>query len=279
MKNNRILVYALIISFVVHSALIFLLFHPEKREKKARKYTRPILVEPYQFMKNLEKFKAPRPKYASIVPHSAKRNTRLNAPPSYRSASASSFTPPAPFKRTHAFRNNNIVNSFNYKRVMSNSHVFSTTTRSVQKPTPRLSNIFPMGGAFLNSAPNPGTGGIKNPSEGIKTATVNLNTTTIKYASYLLHVKNKIENVWEYPTSARKRGLSGILVIEFTINQDGSIYRVSVLKSSGHKVLDKAAVQAIYDGSRYNPFPDYWTIKRLNIIGTFIYRLYNFYVY
>ena len=44
-------------------------------------------------------------------------------------------------------------------------------------------------------------------------------------------------------------------------------------------MLDKAAMRAIYDAARYNPFPHYWKINRLNIIGTFIYEFSNFYAY
>ncbi|MCL4321823.1 MAG: energy transducer TonB [Deltaproteobacteria bacterium] len=269
MKNNKVLVYALIISLIIHSALIlFLLGYNNKKTKKYHKYTKPVIVEPYKFIKNLEKFKIKNPKYASIKPHSASKNTRLKAPSSYRNpsyaASMASNTPPAEAQN---------------RRIMSSSHIFSNNHEVQPKQNQRLSSLYPMGKQFFNQNQPVQKSGIKNPSHGVKSATVNLNTTTIKYASYLLHVKNKIENVWEYPARAQKRGISGLLVIEFSINRNGSIYRVKILRSSGKKMLDRAAVKAIYDAARYNPFPHYWTIKRLNIIGTFIYRLANFYLY
>ncbi len=266
MKNNKVLIYALIISIIIHSALIlFLLGYNNKKTKKHHKYTKPVIVEPYKFIKNLKKFKIKKPKYASIKPHSAPKNTRLNAPPSYKNPSyTASNVPPAPSQN---------------RRIISSSHIFSNNHQTQPKQNPRLSNLYPMGKQFFNQNRSVQKPGIKNPSHGVKSATVNLNTTTLTYASYLLHVKNKIENVWEYPVKAQREGISGILVIEFSINKNGSIYRVKVLRTSGKKTLDRAAVKAIYDAARYNHFPHYWTIKRLNIIGTFIYRLSNFYLY
>ena len=284
MKSNKVLIYALIVSVVIHSALILFLLkygNQHKKNKKVHKYTKPILVEPYKFIKNLEKYKIKNPKYASIKPHYAKKNTRLNAPPSFSNPSSAPvpYTPPAPFQRNFASNYRRRKPAPRYRRVISNSHIVSNNTSSRPRRRRRLSNLFPMGKFFNQAAPNAAGTGIKNPSRGIKSATVNLNTTTIKYASYLLHVKNKIENVWEYPYRARREGLSGLLVIEFSINKNGSIHSVAILRSSGKKILDKAAVKAIYEAARYNPFPHYWTINRLNIIGTFIYRLSGFYVY
>ncbi|MHB1661368.1 MAG: energy transducer TonB, partial [bacterium] len=190
------------------------------------------------------------------------------------------YTPPAPFQRNFAKNYTNRPVVRRHSRTISNSHIISNNTSVQPKRTMRLNTLFPMGRRFLNQTnQNQSGSGIKNPSHGVKSATVNLNTTTIKYASYLLHVKNKIENVWEYPYRARRQGLSGLLVIEFSINKNGSIHSISILRSSGKIILDKAAVKAIRDAARYNPFPHYWTINRLNIIGTFIYRLSGFYVY
>ena len=283
-NNNKVLVYAVIISVIVHSALILFLLeylnHPNKH-KKIHKYTKPILVEPYKFIKNFKKLKIKNPKYASIMPHYAKKNTRLNAPASSVSSPppTASYAPPAFSNRNYANNYNRRVNAPRYRRVISNSHIISDNNSVRPRHRRRLSNLFPMGKFFNQTAPKVVGQGIKNPSHGIKTATVNLNTTTIKYASYLLGVKNKIENVWEYPYRARREGLSGVLVIEFSINSNGSLHGATILRSSGKKILDKAAVQAIYNAARYNPFPRQWTIKRLNIIGAFIYRLSGFYVY
>lgn len=282
MKNNKILAYALIVSIIAHSVLIvFLLkYDNHKKNKKHHAYSQPVIVEPYKFIKNLEKFKIKKPKYAGIKPHFAKKNTRLNAPYSSNNAHESApLAPPAFFQKRFADNNKNITNFRKNRRVLADSHILSKQKQNRPRRTYRLSNLYPMGKEFSEQNPSPNESGIKNPSHGVKSATVNLNTTTIKYASYLLGVKNKIENVWEYPGEDRRKGISGELVIKFSINKNGSIYRVKILRSSGKKTLDKAAVKAIQNAARYNPFPKTWTINRLNIVGTFIYRLSDFYLY
>lgn len=285
MKKNKALAYALIISVILHSGLIaFLLLHRQSHKKKVHKYTRPIIVEPYKFMKNLEKHEIKKPELASIKPHYAKQNTRLNTPYS----SGGSFsppipqTPPAPFRNTFAYPNHNVaIRTPAKRRVISNSHMISRNNpKEHRQRNFNLNSPYSISRYFSpNKSAHKGAAGPQNPEQGVKSATVNLNTTTIKYASYLLNVKNKIEDVWEYPGQAREQNISGILVIEFSINKDGSLHSVSVLRSSGKKILDRAAVKAIYDAARYNPFPKYWTINRLNIIGTFIYRISGFYMY
>ncbi len=290
MKNNKVLTYALIISILIHTlAILYILNSSQAKKKKKHLYTKPIIVQPYNFIKNYLK-NAPKPKLATTVAHSALKNTRLNAP--------ASSGMPAPAEH-YAYRPKhistaNVTHHFNksYKqsRHISHRHISSAPIFSNNKPASKRNNrlslntIYPMNKDFFNSTTpqsinNNQNSSYNNPSSGIKSATVNLNTTTIKYASYLLHVKEKIENVWEYPTRAEKQGIQGVLIIEFSINQNGTIYNVKVLRSSGRKMLDKAAVNAILNAARYNPFPHYWTIKRLNIIGTFIYRLNNFYLY
>lgn len=273
MKNNKVITYALIISIVIHSALIlFLLKYDNKKIKKHHTYSKPIMIEPYTFAKNLKKFKVHKPKYAGIKPHHALKNTRLRTPPSYGSNVYTSHRAARPaFKRKLA--NNH------KRRILSSSHLFSKVLHIQRRQNPKLSSIYPIPMETKNQGFQSRKSIMQNPLHGIKSATVNLNTTTIKYASYLLHVKNKIENVWEYPTKAKNEGISGRLVIEFSINSDGSIYKVRILRHSIRKSLDIAAVNAIKNAAKYNPLPKSWAIKRLNIIGTFIYRLSNFYLY
>ena len=57
-----------------------------------------------------------------------------------------------------------------------------------------------------------------------------------------------------YPPMAVRRGLTGSVTIQTTIDPSGTITSVSVVGSSGQSILDKAAVQAAYNvGSYPNP--------------------------
>lgn len=109
-------------------------------------------------------------------------------------------------------------------------------------------------------------------------ATVAIGTQSIKYASYMKHIKDKIENVWIYPQDARENGIQGRLLVYFSISKNGSLYRLSLVRSSGSKILDDAAMQAIKDASPFPKLPDRLHLDRLNIYAAFEYKLVNYYV-
>jgi protein TonB len=48
-----------------------------------------------------------------------------------------------------------------------------------------------------------------------------------------------------YPASARLNGLEGKVVLKAVIRADGHLAEVSVQQSSGHAVLDAAAMEAV----------------------------------
>jgi protein TonB len=48
-----------------------------------------------------------------------------------------------------------------------------------------------------------------------------------------------------YPAAARRRGLTGTVVLELTVGPDGVIGRVIVVDSSTHSALDQAAVESV----------------------------------
>jgi protein TonB len=49
----------------------------------------------------------------------------------------------------------------------------------------------------------------------------------------------------EYPAMARRRGYSGQVVLEVLVGQNGSVVDLRVVTSSGHDMLDRAAVKAV----------------------------------
>jgi len=48
-----------------------------------------------------------------------------------------------------------------------------------------------------------------------------------------------------YPSIARRRGYEGIVVLEVFVTKGGRVGRLRVFKSSGHKILDRAALRAV----------------------------------
>ncbi len=67
----------------------------------------------------------------------------------------------------------------------------------------------------------------------------------------------KVERVGNlnYPEGARRRRLSGYLRLAVALNADGTIHSTNILRSSGHKLLDDAAVRIVNLASPYAPFP------------------------
>lgn len=48
-----------------------------------------------------------------------------------------------------------------------------------------------------------------------------------------------------YPNAAKKRGIQGKVLLEVAVKTDGSAAKVSVSRSSGYRVLDEAALDAV----------------------------------
>lgn len=71
---------------------------------------------------------------------------------------------------------------------------------------------------------------------------------------YLLSFTRKVERIGNlnYPDTARRKGLSGSLLLEVTLAPSGKLRSISVLESSGHRLLDNAAVRIVRLAA---PFP------------------------
>ena len=72
---------------------------------------------------------------------------------------------------------------------------------------------------------------------------------------YLALVRKKIEAHRKYPSWARRKGWEGRAVLEFRIGRDGGLKSIRVIESSGYRILDEAAKEAIEKGSPYPPLP------------------------
>lgn len=87
---------------------------------------------------------------------------------------------------------------------------------------------------------------------------ISANTHEYKYAAYMEAWRAKVEKVGNlnYPEEARKRKISGQLVLDVALNPDGKINQITIRRSSGHKVLDDAAIRIVELAAPFAPFPD-----------------------
>lgn len=99
-----------------------------------------------------------------------------------------------------------------------------------------------------------------------------------RHRGYLRMLKEKIEGIWKYPPRSARQGVSGDLYIRFSIKKDGGIGEVELLRTSGHKDLDEAAIKAVRDAAPYWPLPEDWDEDDFTITGHFIYLPGYYYV-
>ncbi|WP_260294305.1 energy transducer TonB [Sedimenticola hydrogenitrophicus] len=87
--------------------------------------------------------------------------------------------------------------------------------------------------------------------------TLSARTQEYKYASYLDAWRRKVERVGNlnYPDEAKRRKLYGNLVLHVEVRADGSVKTINVRQSSGHKLLDDAAIRIVKLSSPFAPFP------------------------
>jgi protein TonB len=86
---------------------------------------------------------------------------------------------------------------------------------------------------------------------------ISARTKEYKYASYLDAWRRKVERVGNlnYPDEARRQRLHGSLILHVALRSNGTIINVWVRRSSGHKLLDDAAVRIVKLAAPYAPFP------------------------
>jgi protein TonB len=86
---------------------------------------------------------------------------------------------------------------------------------------------------------------------------VSARTQEFKYANYMREWVKKVERVGNlnYPDQARRQGLSGKLMLDVTMNADGTVRNISILKPSSHAVLDEAAIRIVNLAAPFAPFP------------------------
>lgn len=107
---------------------------------------------------------------------------------------------------------------------------------------------------------------------------ITFDTNELKYYSYMQRLKEKIEGIWRYPPEAAEKGIYGDLYIRFTIKRDGRLGNIELLRTSGYRNLDEAAMKALRDAEPFWPLPDEWKKEDLIITGHFIYSLYGVYL-
>ena len=73
---------------------------------------------------------------------------------------------------------------------------------------------------------------------------------------FLSTVRKRIESKKKYPIAAQKAEIEGYTTIKMTILKDGRLEKAEITKSSGHEILDNAALQSVRNAEPFPPIPE-----------------------
>ena len=82
-------------------------------------------------------------------------------------------------------------------------------------------------------------------------------TEGVVYAEYVDSWRQRIEKIGtqNYPDDAKRRSLYGALLVTVSIMADGTVEKIEIERSSGHQVLDSAALHIVELAGPFPPFP------------------------
>jgi protein TonB len=83
----------------------------------------------------------------------------------------------------------------------------------------------------------------------------------------------RIETRKTYPESARKNQKQGKVGVRFTIAADGSVKSITIAESSGHDILDSAALSAVKNAAPLPRPPQNLFDEQLKVLITIMFEL------
>ena len=100
---------------------------------------------------------------------------------------------------------------------------------------------------------------------------ITFSTKKYKYYGYWQRMEEQIRGILKAPPEFYRGEIYGDLWVRVTILKDGKLGEVKLLRTSGHKILDDAAINALKNGGPYWPLPDKWGENSWTIDINFIY--------
>jgi protein TonB len=86
-------------------------------------------------------------------------------------------------------------------------------------------------------------------------------------------VRKKIESSKKYPVAAHSVGIEGRTGVKIIILRDGRLKKVEVVKSSGRRILDRAAVQSVHDAAPFPPIPEKLRKDEIEMSITLVFKI------
>lgn len=99
---------------------------------------------------------------------------------------------------------------------------------------------------------------------------ISADTKEYAYAAYMAAWVARIERIGNlnYPDEARRKQVHGQLVLAVTLSRNGSVTAIDVIQTSGHKILDDAAMRIVRLAAPFPPIPAGQGVDELHITRT-----------
>ena len=109
----------------------------------------------------------------------------------------------------------------------------------------------------LGLAPNDEDSNLRLRGESHGELWITADTRESGLAVYLDSWRRKVEHVGtlNFPTAARRAGLSGTPIVEVAIASSGKLASATIRRTSGHAEIDQAALEILRMASPFDPFP------------------------
>ena len=98
---------------------------------------------------------------------------------------------------------------------------------------------------------------LKYEANNDRTKYLNSSTKEFVPAQYMHSWITRVERIGNlnYPDLARRQKLNGTLILDVVINANGELIKTDLRRSSGHQLLDDAALRIVQLAAPYPPFP------------------------
>ena len=91
--------------------------------------------------------------------------------------------------------------------------------------------------------------------------------------TYLRSLKKQLEQIKDYPATAKRLKQEGVVRVRFTILADGKIEQIEVSESSRYSSLDNSALEAVAKMQKFDPIPKLLEKERWRIEIPIQYKL------
>lgn len=126
---------------------------------------------------------------------------------------------------------------------------FPTPAPAVEVPLPTPTPVIQSPPAVVEAPPP----AIQPPPRPVATPSPRSNAAA--EGAYQARARSQIAKNKHYPDEAMQMSMTGSTHVVYVIDRDGNLIRVDVERSSGHSLLDQAALRAVRK-TRFDPIPD-----------------------